>query len=187
MQRQRCTLMQPAVIGLDEMNWRAIFEPSLAIGELVVRGSLIYLSLFFIIRLIARRQTGSLGTADLLVIVVIADAAQNGFGKEYTSVTEAVVLVLTIVAWDYLIDWLAWKSPVLRRWLIAPPLTVVIDGRYNEPNMRREMISRDELDAQIRLAGIDDIAEIKIARLEGDGRLSVIKKMGSAGQSTNAP
>jgi len=59
-----------------------------------------YLALFVILRFIARRQAGSFGPADLLVIVLIADAAQNGLGKDYTSVTEGIVLVLTIVGWE---------------------------------------------------------------------------------------
>ena len=69
-----------------------------------------YLGLFVIMRFMARRQAGHFGPADLLVIVLIADAAQNGLGKEYSSVTEGLALVLTIVGWEYLLDWLAWPS-----------------------------------------------------------------------------
>ena len=86
------------------------------------------LGLFVILRFMARRQAGHFGPADLLVIVLIADAAQNGLGKEYGSVTEGLVLVLTIVAWEYLIDWLTWRFPALRNILTPPSLTLIENG-----------------------------------------------------------
>ena len=73
-----------------------------------------YLALFAILRFIGRRQAGHFGPADLLVIVLIADAAQNGLGKDYQSVTEGIVLVATIVAWEYAFDWAAWRYPAPR-------------------------------------------------------------------------
>lgn len=140
-----------------------------------VRGTIIYLSLFLVLRFVAHRQAGQFGTADLLVIVLIADAAQNGFGKDYTSVTEAVVLVITIVGWDYLIDWLAWRYDRLRPWLKVPALTLIEQGRIVEENLRREMISRDDLAGQLRANGVRAPSEVELARLEEDGRVSVIK------------
>lgn len=98
----------------------------------------------------ARRQSGQFGPADLLVIVLIADAAQNGLGKEYQSVTEGLVLVVTIVAWEYLIDWLAYRFSALRPSLRAPSLTLIRDGRIVDEAMRKEMISSDELASQLR-------------------------------------
>lgn len=157
------------------IDWLQIFEPSLGVGEVFVRGTILYLSLFLIMRFLAHRQTGQFGTADLLVIVLIADAAQNGFGKDYTSVTEAIVLVLTIVGWDYLIDWLAWRFTRLRPWLTAPALTLIERGRIMDKNLRREMISDEDLSAHLRANGVRTIHEVELAKLEGDGRISIIK------------
>jgi uncharacterized membrane protein YcaP (DUF421 family) len=159
-----------------QIDWNSVFIPSLGIAEIVVRGTLMYLGLFVIMRLMARRQAGHFGPADLLVIVLIADAAQNGLGKEYQSVTEGLVLVMTIVAWEYLIDWLTYRFPALRPFLKAPSLTLVKDGRIVEKSMRKEMLSMDELASQLRLQQVEDITEIKLAKLEGDGRLSVLKR-----------
>jgi uncharacterized membrane protein YcaP (DUF421 family) len=134
------------------------------------------LSLFLVLRFVAHRQAGQFGTADLLVIVLIADAAQNGFGKDYTSVTEAVVLVITIVGWDYLIDWLAWRFDRLRPWLKVPALTLIERGRIVDENLRREMISHDDLAGQLRANGVRAVSEVELARLEEDGRVSVIAR-----------
>ena len=158
------------------IDWHSVFVPSIGIAEIVLRGTLMYLALFAILRFVGRRQAGHFGPADLLVIVLIADAAQNGLGKDYQSVTEGVVLVLTIVAWEYALDWATWRYPALRPYLKPPALTLVRDGRVQAAAMTKEMISRDELDGQLREQGVENIGEVKLARLEGDGRLSVIKR-----------
>jgi uncharacterized membrane protein YcaP (DUF421 family) len=159
------------------VDWHSVFVPSLGIAEMVVRGTLMYLALFAILRFIGRRQAGHFGPADLLVIVLIADAAQNGLGKDYESVTEGIVLVLTIVAWEYALDWAAWRYPSLRPYLKPLALTLVQDGKLVSSALRKEMLSRDELDGQLREQGIEELSEVKLARLEGDGRLSVIKRL----------
>lgn len=157
------------------INWHSVFVPSIGLVEVMVRGTLMYLALFIILRFIGRRQAGHFGPADLLVIVLIADAAQNGLGKDYQSVTEGVVLVMTIVAWEYLLDWVAWRFPRVRTYLKPPALTLIKDGRLIKSALRKEMIGEDELEGQLREQGVEDVTSVKLARLEGDGRLSVVK------------
>lgn len=158
------------------IDWPGIFVPALGLPEIFVRGTLMYLAMFVILRFIARRQAGRFGPADLLVIVLIADAAQNGLGKDYTSVTEGIALVITIVGWEYVLDWLAWKFPALRPWLNAPPLKLVEDGRPVKVSLDRELLPYDELMAKLREHDVERIDDVKVAYLEGDGRLSVLKR-----------
>ncbi len=159
-----------------QIDWNGVFVPSLGIAEIVVRGTLMYLGLFLILRFMARRQAGHFGPADLLVIVLIADAAQNGLGKEYQSVTEGLVLVATVVAWEYLIDWLTFRFPALRPFLRPPSLTLIRDGKIVEEAMRKEMLSMDELSSQLRQQQVREVTEVALAKLEGDGRLSVLRR-----------
>jgi uncharacterized membrane protein YcaP (DUF421 family) len=165
-----------------QIDWNSVFFPSLGIAEIVIRGTLMYLGLFVILRFMARRQAGQFGPADLLVIVLIADAAQNGLGKEYQSVTEGIVLVMTIVTWEYLIDWLTYRFPAIRPVLRPPSLTLVREGRVIDEAMRKEMLSIDELASQLRQHQVEDIAEVKLAKLEGDGRISVLRREAPAGR-----
>jgi uncharacterized membrane protein YcaP (DUF421 family) len=158
------------------VDWNSVFVPAIGLAEIVVRGSLMYLGLFVILRFMARRQAGHFGPADLLVIVLIADAAQNGLGKEYSSVTEGLALVLTIVAWEYLLDWIAWRFPATQPYLKPPSLTLVRDDRLIPQNLRKEMITEDELKSQLREQSVDNYEKIRLATLEGDGRLSVLKR-----------
>jgi hypothetical protein len=94
-------------------------------------------------------SAGHFGPADLLVIVLIADAAQNGLGKDYGSVTEGLIFVLIIVGWEYLLDWISWRFPATRPCLTPPSLTL-IRGRLIERNLRKEMITEEELKSQLR-------------------------------------
>lgn len=158
-----------------DVNWNELFIPSLPLAEIFLRGTFVYLFLFFVLRFM-RREAGALGLSDILVIVLIADAAQNAMGSDYRSVTEGAVLVLTIVGWDYLFDWLGYRFPSVRPLLRASPLLLIKEGKMQRRNMRAELITDDELMSQLREHGIENIQEVKTCRLEGDGQISVIRK-----------
>lgn len=164
---------------LYDIDWRGLFIPTYSIGEVILRGTLMYLGLFVILRFLLKRQTGAVGIADLLVIVLIADAAQNALGREYSSVTEGVLLVLTIVGWDFALDWAEYRFPALRSLTRPSPLLLIRNGRFLRRNMRQEMITEDELRAELRKDGIDTLQDVVEARMEGDGKISVIKRGGS--------
>jgi uncharacterized membrane protein YcaP (DUF421 family) len=161
---------------LVQVGWQELLVPTHSILEMVVRGTIMYLALFLILRFVARRQFGQLGIADLLVIVLIADASQGAMAKEYRSVTEGVALVLTIVFWDYALDWLGYHVPALAGLTQPPPLPLIRNGRLLRANMRSEMITRDELISHLRQHGIQDPAEVKTAFIEGDGHISIVRR-----------
>jgi uncharacterized membrane protein YcaP (DUF421 family) len=160
------------LLGID---WNSVFVPTVSLAEIVLRGTLVYLLLFFLMRVL-RREAGTLGISDLLVVVIIADAAQNAMSSEYKSVTEGAVLIGTIIAWDYLLDWIGYKFPALRRLLRPAALPLVKDGKALRQNMRKELISMEELMSMLREEGVEHISDVKRCYLEGDGHVSVIKK-----------
>ena len=86
------------------MDWGNIFGTTWSeIAEVVIRGSIMYLAIFILVR-VMRREAGGLSTPDLIVIVVVADAAQNGLAGQYRTVPTGIVLVAVIVAWSVLLD-----------------------------------------------------------------------------------
>ena len=145
------------------LDWGQIFGLSVSPIELVIRGSAMYLFLFVVFRVVIRRRVGAVGMADILVLVIIADAAQNGMSGEYKSVTDGAILVATIVAWDYLIDWLNYHVPALRNWLEPPPLLLIRDGRVLRRNLRHEFVTEDELKSKLREKGVTDVSEVREA------------------------
>ena len=170
--------------SLFNIDWRQMFVPEQSLLSMVIRGTIMYLAMFTLLR-VFRRQAGSVSIADLLLIVIIADAAQNGMAGDAKSVTEAVVLIGVIIFWDYFIDWLGFKSEVLSRVLEPQPVLLVKNGRMNRRNMDKELITEDEIQTQLRQQGIEDISEVKRMCLESNGDFSIIKHSGKPKQRGN--
>ncbi len=160
------------------MDWRGAFIPDAPLLEIVVRGTVVYLVLFLLLRFVLTRQSGTVGVADLLVIVLIADAAQNAMSAGYNSVTDGLLLVSVIVFWAYALDWLGYHVPWLGRLIRPRALLLVKNGRMLRENMRKELISYDELMSQLRLSGLEDVSEVERAYMEENGRISVVAKSG---------
>lgn len=158
------------------IDWRELFIPSVSVVELILRGSLVYLALFALLRFVLKRVTSTLNIGDLLMIVLIADAAQNAMSAGYTSVTDGIILVSTIIFWSYALDWLGYRFPGFQKFLHPPPLPLVRDGQMLARNMRHELITVDELMSHLREQGVKDLREVKSASMEGDGRISVVKR-----------
>ena len=158
------------------LDWSELFGLSVSPLELIIRGTAMYLFLFLLFRVVIRRRVGAVGMADILILVIIADAAQNGMSGEYRSVTEGAILVGTIVAWNVLIDWLNFRVPALQSWLEAPPLLLVQNGRVLHRNLRHEFVTEDELKSKLREKGVRDVNEVAQAHMESDGTVSVIRR-----------
>lgn len=135
-----------------------------------------YWFIFVIFAFVLRRDVGSVAIADVMVLVIIADAAQNAMAGGYQSVSDGMVLVGTIVAWNYFFDWSAYHSRWFRNIMEPDPLTLVVDGRLVRRNLERELISEDELMGKIREQGVEKLSEVRRVYMERDGKLSVIRK-----------
>lgn len=162
-----------------DVDWGELFIPSGSLAEIAVRGTVIYLALFAAMRLLPRREIGGLGPSDILVIVLIADAVQNGMAGEYRSITEGLLLVATIFFWTTLIDWIDYRFPQLHL-AEARPLAVIRDGRFLQHAMRRDMLTEDEIMSQLRAHGLDSPRDVVVAYVEGDGKLSILLRGGQA-------
>jgi uncharacterized membrane protein YcaP (DUF421 family) len=154
--------------------WHKAFGVQTPPLEIILRGSIVYLALYIMLRVVLKRQSGSTGITDLLVIVLIADAAQNAMSAGYSSITDGLILVATIIGWSYLLDFLAFRFPWLARLIQPSPLPLVRNGDMIRRNMRRELITEEELRSQLRQQGIDDMAKVKAAFMEPDGQVSVV-------------
>lgn len=157
-------------------DWREALFFTISPLEIVVRGTVMYWALFLMFRFLVRRDIGSLGIADLLVVVIVADAAQNGMAGKGEGVADAMLLVATLIAWNRLIDLLAYHFPTFRRFAEARKILLVRDGTKLDENLRRESITDEELEAKYREQGVEKLEQIKALYLEADGKVSVIKK-----------
>ena len=158
----------------DSVEWADLFHISVPLLETFVRGTCVYIALFLMLRFVMKRQTGGIGVTDVLVIVMIADAAQNAMAGEYKSIIDGILLVAVILFWDFVINWLTFHVPWFAEALDPRPVQLIKHGRILRTNLRRELITPDELDAQLRLQGVDDHRNVKCAFMESDGKISVV-------------
>ncbi len=162
--------------GVIGVAWRDVFYPDTPLIEIFVRGTITYLFIFALLRVLSKREAGAVGITDLLVVVLIADAAQNAMSNGYESISDGLLLVTTIAGWDWFLSWVAFHSPPLARLIRPAKLLLIRDGSIQRRSMRKELITEDELMSQLRLHGIEDTGEVKEAYVEADGRISVIGK-----------
>jgi uncharacterized membrane protein YcaP (DUF421 family) len=158
------------------IDWRAVFWPDHPLLETVLRGTLTYLGIIALMRMVLKRQSGSMGLGDMLLLVLIADASQNAMIGEAMSWPNGLVLVATLIGWNYAIDWCTYYSPKFRKLMEPEPALLIVDGRVQRENLHKEGITDDELQAHLRLKGIESVEEVREARLESEGDFSVIRK-----------
>lgn len=161
---------------MPPIDWDSAFSLTVSPLELALRGSLVYWFIFLAFRIVLRREVGSIAIADVLVLVLIADAAQNAMSSEYKSVPEGLVLISTIIFWNYAVDWAAFRFPAVRRLVEPRPLMLVRDGEILRRNLRREFVTEEELAAKLRENGVEDPGEVRACYLESDGTVTVIKR-----------
>jgi uncharacterized membrane protein YcaP (DUF421 family) len=160
------------------VDWARVLTPQTPLLEIFVRGSAIYLSLFALLRLAFRREARGSSLSTLLVVVLIADAAQNAMAGDYKSVTDGLLLVAVIIGWSVLLDWAGSRIPRLGSLTHPRPLLLIENGRLLRDNMRREALTEEELWSQLRLQGVTQLSQVRKAYMEGTGEVSVLKHTG---------
>jgi uncharacterized membrane protein YcaP (DUF421 family) len=163
---------------LWDVDWRGMFAPKNALLELFLRGTIMYLTIVVLLRVVVRRELGGISMTDMLVIVLIAEVAGNGISDNFQSVIESTVLVGTVLFWSTIVEWLQSRYPVFERLLRHPKLKLIENGRMLHRNMRREFVTADELTAQLREEGLEDCRDVKAAYMEADGQISIIRRDG---------
>jgi uncharacterized membrane protein YcaP (DUF421 family) len=165
-----------------EIDWQGIFIPETPLLEIFIRGSLVYLGLFLLLRVLLKRESGTLGITDMLLVVLIADAAQNGMAHDYRSVPEGLFLVATIIFWSWVLNWLGHHFPFFQKLVKPRKLLLVKDGRMIKENMQKELITTSELMSEVRMSGVEELSQVKAAYMEPSGNISVITYEQSPGK-----
>jgi uncharacterized membrane protein YcaP (DUF421 family) len=152
-----------------------LFTFTMSPWELLIRGTAMYWFLFLIFRFVLRRDVGSIAISDVLLLVIIADASQNAMAGDYKSIADGMVLVGTIVGWNYGLDWAAFRFEKVHRFLEPPKLPLIRHGQVLHRNLRQEFLSLDDLMSELRKQGVDDVRLVRHAYMEGDGHISVLR------------
>ena len=146
--------------------------------DIVLRAILVFGFLLLLTRIIGRRELSSLQPFDLILIIILGDAVQQGLTQDDYSLTGAFLAIGTIAVLQVFVSWVGFRFPRARPVLEGTPIVVVQDGNVIERNARRERLSVDEIREAARLQGIGHLSEVRWAVLETNGQIAFIKAKG---------
>jgi len=146
--------------------------------DIVFRAILLYLLVFLVTRVVGRRELSSLAPFDLILLIILGDAIQQGLTQDDYSVTGAFIVVLTIVLLQIGTSYVSFRVAPLRRVLEGEPVVILQDGELVERNVHRERLTREEIAEEARQQQIESLEQVAWAVLEPSGKISFIVKTG---------
>jgi uncharacterized membrane protein YcaP (DUF421 family) len=144
--------------------------------DLVLRTIAVFFFVMLLMRVIGRRELASLEPFDLMLLIILGDALQQGLTQDDYSVTGAILVVGTFAVLQVSVSWLGYRFPKVRPVLEGEPLIVVQDGKPIEKNLKRERLTISELAQAARMQQIAHLADVKWAVLETNGQITFIEK-----------
>jgi uncharacterized membrane protein YcaP (DUF421 family) len=148
--------------------------------DLAIRATFLFCFIYLLTRIIGRRELSSLEPFDLILLIVIGDAVQQGLTQDDYSVTGALIVVGTFAMLQVLVSFLSYRFPQLRPALDGEPIVIVQDGKAIEKNLKRERLTLEEVLVEARSQQIASLEQIEWAVLETSGKISVIPKQSSS-------
>lgn len=146
--------------------------------DIVLRATAAYVFIFFVLRIIGRRELSTLGPTDIVLLVVMGDLIQNGVTQSDDSVTGIFLAVSTFAMLTVALSALTYKSRRAQRVIEGTPLILLEDGKPIVRNMRSERINLDDIAEGARANGIASLDQVQWCVLETSGNMSFIKKSG---------
>ncbi len=146
--------------------------------DIVLRAIVVFIFLMVLVRVIGRRELSSLQPFDLILLIILGDAVQQGLTQDDYSLTGAFLAVGTIALCQVLVSYVSYKFPLTRKVIEGVPIIVIQDGEPIKDNLSRERLDIDDVAESARQQGIGQLSEVKWAVLETTGQISFIKKGG---------
>lgn len=156
--------------------WDSIFDLQLSVGEKVLRAVLIYVFLIIALRVVGKRELGQANTLDLVVLLLVANAVQNGIIGNDVTVTGAVIGAVTLFGINELFNRAAYGSAFVSRLFEGSPSVLIQKGKPVATALRRASISLPELRAIARRQGFSDLGEVDNAILETNGVVTMFRE-----------
>ena len=144
--------------------------------DLALRAIFLYAFVILLMRVTGRRELSTLSAIDLVLLIILGDAIQQGLTQDDYSVTGAVIVVSTIAALQVGTSYLSFRSRRARRVLEGEPIVIVQDGKLIERNLRRERLTEDEIAEKMRTQQIASVEDVEWGILESSGNMSFIPK-----------
>lgn len=155
--------------------WQNFIHLDVPALNLVVRATVVFLSVLLLLRLSGKRQVGQMGPTEFVAVLLISNAVQNAMNGGDNSLLGGLLLAGVLIALSILISFLTYRSRFCSRVFEGTPRLVVHNGKAIDEGLRKERLSHSELQTLLRKQGLHHLNEIKSAVLEADGTLSVVR------------
>ena len=153
-----------------------LFTLSAPWWHFVFRALAIYGLVMVLMRISGKRAVGQFTPFDLVLVILIGNAVQNGINGGDNSLTGAAIMATTLIALNYAVAFVASRSRRAEKMIEGEPVVLARDGRAFPQVLRRELVSQDDFDEALRMNNVEDIADVELALLETNGRISVVPK-----------
>lgn len=144
--------------------------------DIVLRATAMFAILYLLIRLLGKRELGQMTPFEFVVLVVMGDLIQQGVTQTDFSLTGATLAIVTFAFWGVVLSWISYLMPRAERLLEGEARVLVRDGQLLGDNLRRDRITRREVESEMRLAGIASISDVAWALIEPNGKISFIRQ-----------
>jgi len=155
-----------------------VFDHPSAHGALVIaaKTAVIYAFLIVGLRLLGKRELGQMSLYDLVLIIILGNAVQNAMINNDNTLGGGVVAAIVLLVMNRVVNAVIARSKPVERALVGEPVLFVRNGKVLQQTMQREGITRDQLDAALRVHGISSLEGVHMCVLEVDGSISVVPR-----------
>ncbi len=158
-----------------------LFQLSAPWWHFVVRGVAIYVLVTVLVRISGKRAVGQFTPFDLILLILIGNAVQNGINGGDNSLTGAFVMATTLILLNRAVAWGSARSARFRHLVEGRSTVMARDGQVFKDVLRRELVSESDFRKAMRQSGCEDESDIKLAILETNGHITIETKEGNSG------
>jgi uncharacterized membrane protein YcaP (DUF421 family) len=145
--------------------------------ESVIRAGAVYFIMLVIFRLAGNRSIAQLTAFDFVLLLIVSEAIQQAMITTDSSLTNAFLLVLTLVGLDIMMSLWKQRSPRVEKILDGVPVLIMENGKLHNDRMQRERVDEGDILASARERhGVERLDQIKHAVVEATGGISVIPR-----------
>ena len=152
-----------------------LFELSAPWWHFVLRACAIYVLVMVLVRVSGKRAVGQFTPFDLVLLILIGNAVQNGINGGDNSLTGAAIMATTLIALNYGVAFVTSRSRKMEKFVEGEPVVLARNGKLFDGVLRRELVSSEDFRESLRMNGVEDVSEVELALLETNGSISVVK------------
>lgn len=149
-----------------------LFIPGIPIAEKVLRTVLVYGFLIVLLRVAGKRTLGQITSFDLVVLLLLSNTVQNAIIGNDNSLLGGLIGAVVLIAGDYMVVRVLYNHRKVDRVIEGATSVLVHHGKFEDANMRRQLITRAELEAAARKQGIARMSDVRCARIETGGAVT---------------